>query len=125
MAIVEPTSIGLSQATHQKLRRLKEDGHFDDMVDAYRFGIGLAIASGVIPPPISSTQTVFAVSGVDPDHKIRTAIVAVYGDQLEGQSVYRFAERLADWGVQEIYMESEKGDIDVAAMLTGVPQDVS
>ena len=125
MAIIEPTSIGLSQATHQKLRRLKEDGHFDDMVDAYRFGIGLAIASGVIPPPISSTQTVFAVSSVDPDHKIRTAIVAVYGDQLEGQSVYRFAERLADWGVQEIYMESEKGDIDVAAMLTGVPQDVS
>jgi hypothetical protein len=86
------------------------------MLDAYRFGIALALATGVLPDEISS-QTVFAVSTVDPDQLIKHAIQAVLGEQVAGISTYRMAERLADWGVQEIYAQSERGEIDVVGIL--------
>ena len=41
-AINEPTMIGLGERTHPLLRRLKDDGHFAEMADAYRFGVALA-----------------------------------------------------------------------------------
>jgi|SRR5690242_15100107 len=72
MTVQEPTNIGLSEATHAKLKRLKEEGHFREMQDAYRFGIGLALAQGVIDPPeLSSTTTVFGVATIDPDQTLR------------------------------------------------------
>jgi hypothetical protein len=71
MSVAEPTMIGLSESTHAKLKRFKEDGHFREMVDAYRFGIGLALAQGMIDPPeISSTTTVFSVATIDPDQTL-------------------------------------------------------
>jgi len=119
MAASEPTMIGLSEATHTKLQRLKEDGHFREMADAYRFAIGLAMAQGVIPPEISSSRTVFSVATIDPNQELRNAIQAVLGGQLEG-SVYKMAERLADWGINELAAAAERGDIDVVALFDQV-----
>lgn len=119
MAASEPTMIGLSEATHAKLQRLKEDGHFREMADAYRFAIGLAMAQGVIPPEISSSRTVFSVATIDPNQELRNAIQAVLGGQLEG-SVYKMAERLADWGINELAAAAERGDIDVVALFDQV-----
>jgi hypothetical protein len=117
MNVTEPTMIGLSEATHAKLKRLKEDGHFREMADAYRFGIGLALAQGMTEPPdISSTTTVFSVATIDPDQTLRRGIEAIVGDRLQGKSVYRFAERLADWGIQELSREAERGEIDVVTL---------
>lgn len=117
MTVTEPTMVGLSEATHAKLRRLKEDGHFREMVDAYRFGIGLALAQGVTEPPeISSTTTVFSVATLDPDQTLRRGIECIVGDGLQGKSVYKLAERLADWGVQELSRESERGEIRVVGL---------
>jgi signal transduction protein with GAF and PtsI domain len=114
MSITEPTMIGLSEVTHAKLKRLKEDGHFHEMADAYRFGIGLALAQGMLDPPeISSTTTVFSVATIDPDQSLRRGIEAIVGDRLQDKSVYRYAERLADWGIQELSRESERGEIKV------------
>jgi len=112
MTTVEPTMIGVSEATHPKLQRLKEDGHFREMADAYRFGIALALAQGIQPPEISA-RTVFSVATVDPDQSIRNAISTIVGEDLRGSSVYKYAERLADWGIQELYAESVKGEIDI------------
>lgn len=111
----EPTMIGVSEATHAKLKRLKEDGHFNEMADAYRFGIGLALAQGITPPEISS-NTVFSVATIDPDQTIRTAIQTILGEKLGTLPVYRMAERLADWGVQELYAQAERGEIDVVSI---------
>ena len=47
MSVTEPTVTGVSEKTHAKLKRLKEDGHFREMADAYRFAIGLALAQGI------------------------------------------------------------------------------
>lgn len=117
MTVNEPTMIGLSEATHVKLKRLKEEGHFREMMDAYRFAIGLALAQGMLEPPdISSTTTVFSVATIDPDQTLRRGIEAIAGERLKGKSVYKLAERLADWGIQELSREAESGEIKVVAL---------
>lgn len=115
MTVAEPTMIGVSEATHGKLKQLKEDGHFREMADAYRFAIGLALAQGISPPEISS-QTVFSVATIDPDQSIKNSIQIIMGDKVEGVAVYRMAERLADWGVKELWAEAQNGEIDVGAL---------
>lgn len=112
----EPTMIGLSEKTHPLLKRLKEDGHFAEMADAYRFGIALALAHGVIPnePPAPRT-TIFSVATIDPDREIATAIRSVM--DTEDIPIYRWAERLAEWGVGELARRAEAGDVDVAALV--------
>ncbi|MCG3773278.1 MAG: hypothetical protein JW395_0083 [Nitrospira sp.] len=111
----EPTMIGVADSTHAKLKRLKEDGHFREMADAYRFAIGLALAQGVTPPEVSA-RTVFSVATIDPDQSIKMAIQAVLAEQVENVPVYRMAERLADWGVQELASLAERGEIDFVAI---------
>ena len=111
----EPTMIGVAESTHAKLKRLKEDGHFREMADAYRFAIGLALAQGVIPPEVSAI-TVFSVGTIDPDYSIKTAIQAILAEQVDTVPIYRMAERLADWGVQELASIAERGEIDFVAI---------
>ena len=117
MTVSEPTMLGLSEVTHAKLKRLKEEGHFKEMADAYRFGIGLALAQGMTDPPeLSSTTTVFSVATIDPDQSLRRGIEAIVGDKLADRSVYRFAERLADWGIQELSREADQGEIKIVEL---------
>ena len=115
MSVSEPTMIGVSGATHAKLKRLKEDGHFSEMADAYRFAIGLALAQGITPPEISS-QTVFSVATIDPDQSIKNAIRTILGDKVEDIPIYKMAERLADWGIQELAAQADRGEIDFVAI---------
>jgi hypothetical protein len=115
MKISEPTMIGVSESTHGKLKRLKEDGHFKEMADAYRFAIGLALAQGCSPPEISA-QTVFSVATIDPDQSIRNAISTILGASALDISIYKYAERLADWGIQELSSQAERGEIDFVAI---------
>lgn len=119
MSISEPTMIGVAEATHAKLQRLKEDGHFREMADAYRFGIGLALAQGIVPREISA-RTVFSVGTIDPKQELRNAIQAVLGSHLNGVPVYKMAERLADWGINELSAMAEKGEIDVVKLFDQV-----
>lgn len=112
----EPTTIGLSEKTHALLKRLKEDEHFSEMVDAYRFGIALAIAHGVVPdePPAPRT-TIFSVVTVDPERELQTAIRAFY--DTSSIPVYKWAERLAEWGVSELWHRASSGDLDLDQIL--------
>ena len=116
----EPTTIGLSDETHALLKRLAEDkrnGHFAEMADAYRFAIGLALALGVIPGEIQKSRTtIFNVGTLDPDKQIYNAIRLLMntGDV----PVYRWAERLAEWGVVELASRAEAGTLDVGEILS-------
>jgi hypothetical protein len=116
MSPPEPTMIGLSEPVHAKLARLKEDGHFREMQDAYRFAIGLALAQGIDPPEMASSRTVFSVATIDPDQSLKNAIQTIMGSKLNDVPVYRMAERLADWGVQELYAQAERGEIDIVGI---------
>lgn len=112
----EPTMIGLSEKTHPLLKRLREDGHFSEMADAYRFGVALALAYGVIPDDVAGTRTtVFSVATIDPDREIAAAVRTILGD--DGSSIYRKVERLAEWGVKELSRQADEGEIDFAAIL--------
>lgn len=115
-ATSEPTMIGLSERAHAVLKRLKEDGHFSEMADAYRLGVALALAHGVVPeePPPPRT-TVFSVATIDPDREIGAAVRALI--DTADLPVYRWVERLAEWGVMELGRRAERGEIDFSAML--------
>lgn len=116
MTIIEPNQIGIGEVAHVKLKKLYEDGHFAQMMDAYRFAIALALAHGVKPSEITgSRQNVYSVATIDPDQSLYTAIKTLIntGDI----SVYRWAERLADWGVMEMSRRAEEGTLDIGQIL--------
>ncbi|MBX7136152.1 MAG: hypothetical protein K1X67_26065 [Fimbriimonadaceae bacterium] len=113
---VEPTMIGLSEKSHELLKRLKVDEHFSEMADAYRFGVALALARGISPGEVPAPRTtIFSVATIDPNGDLATAIRSIL--DLEGGSVYRMAERLAEWGVQEIGRQAESGEVDVVSLM--------
>lgn len=120
--VTEPTMIGLSERTHAGLKRLKDDEHFNQMADAYRFGVALALASGVIPDELQGANTIFSVATIDPNREIYTAIKSLIntGDV----PVYRWAERLAEWGVTELIRRSEVGEIDFASIFKQVQEGI-
>lgn len=117
MSIVEPTTIGLSESAHGKLKRLQEEGHFRELLDGYRFAIGLALAQGVEPPEVQKRTTIFNVGTVDPDQILKRSIEVLMGDRVRDAAIYKMAERLAEWGVDELASLAEAGSIDFVALL--------
>ena len=117
MNIAEPTTIGLSESAHEKLKWLQEKEHFRDLLDGYRFAIGLALAQGVEPPDVQKRTTIFNIGTVDPDQSLKRSIEALMGDRLSGVAVYKIAERLAEWGVNELESQAQSGSIDFVGLL--------
>ena len=117
MNISEPTTIGLSESAHKKLKWLQEEQHIRDLLDGYRFAIGLALAQGAAPLEVQKRTTIFNVGTVDPDQSLKRSIEALMGDRVRGTSVYKMAERLAEWGVNELAYQAEAGSIDFAGLL--------
>ena len=120
MTIQEPSTVGLTKAAHDKLKRLKDDGHFGELQDAYRFAISLAVAQGIDPfsiPSEGSRTTIFNVGTLDPDQSLKVAINAVYSDACNNEAAYKIAERLAEWGGDELSMETSRGDINFVKLL--------
>ncbi len=114
--IDEPTNLGLSEKAHGKLRQLQEEGHFAEMRDAYRFGIALALSKGIVPPDISSPRSnIFGVASIDPDKSIHAAITLLMDTKQD--PVYKWAERLAEWGVEELFTRSQNGQIDFVGLV--------
>lgn len=110
------SKLGLSERVDAKLKRLQEEMYFADMRDAYRVGIALAIAYGIYPPEVMQPKVGrYNISQIDEDKSIETAISLLM--DTEGVPPYRWAERLAEWGVEKLSQESEKGQIDFAKLL--------
>lgn len=114
----EPKTIGLSSGAHALLKRLVEDRHFNEMIDAYRFGVALALACEAEPPEVVNRTTIFNFATVDPQGEIATVVRAI--SRLEGIPTYRQVERYAEWGVTELSRLSEKGEIDFPSLLEKV-----
>ena len=74
MNIAEPTTIGLSEGAHKKLKWLQKEQHFRELLDGYRFAIGLALAQGVEPPEVQKRTTIFNVGTVDPDQSLNSPL---------------------------------------------------
>lgn len=109
------TTVGLTKESHETLKRLKEDGVFNEMIDAYRCAIALAIASGQISPDTIKCETVFNVGSFDPDGLFRDAIAALYPNAAGNP--YATAERLAEWGIIELGRKHAARDLRFTDML--------
>jgi hypothetical protein len=113
----EPTTIGLSKSAHQKLKELQELQYFRDLLDGYRFAIGMALAQGIDPPDISDRTTMFNIGTFDPDQSLKYSIQAVMGDRVKEQPIYKIAERLAEWGVNEMSRLSDESKLNLVELL--------
>ena len=111
----EPTTVGLSSDGHDRLRRLKEDGYFAEMADAYRFAVALALAHGAAPAAVRSRATIFNIGTLDPDKQVYNAVKSLHN--VRDEPVYSVAERLAEWGVAELYRMAETGNISFTQIL--------
>ncbi|GAC1315562.1 MAG: hypothetical protein NVSMB28_00250 [Collimonas sp.] len=109
------TQIGLSNRMHPHLEALKNDGYFSEMRDAYRFAISLAIVKGGIPPELQKRQNIFATPTVDPDGSLAAAIRALM--PCEEIPPYRWAERLAEVGVEILAARAAQGKLDIGSLL--------
>ncbi len=112
-------TVGLSEDGSMKLDELKELGIFSRQIDGYRFAVSLAIAQGIIPGDIAKRTTLFNVGSLDPEQILKTAVEALMPSQVTDASPYRLIERLADWGVRELYaMSQTSSGIDFIALLS-------
>src|SRR4051812_42056932 len=73
----ELVNVGIAKTAHAKLQRLKEDGYFSEMVDAYRFAIALALAHGGLTSDFNERQNLFNVGTLDPDRSLYTAVATL------------------------------------------------
>lgn len=120
----ERTQVRLSNKSHTILTQMKEDGYLAEMTDGYRLGIALALSMGVTPGELSTENRNFiAVSTLDPTGDLAAAIRMLVN--LEGQGVYGYAERLADWGIKEMQDRFKGGFLDVASLVSAAAEKAS
>jgi hypothetical protein len=110
----EPTTVGLTEGGRDRLARLKEEGYFAEMADGYRFAIALALAHNGISEH-ATRRTIFNVGTLDPDGAIATAIRLIRDP--DDEPVYAVAERLAEWGVDEMYAAVANGRLSFPELL--------
>ncbi|MER8970348.1 hypothetical protein NKI25_32870 [Mesorhizobium sp. M0808] len=99
-------------AGNEKLDALKDDGVFAEKMDGFRFAVALALAQGAIPAELTKRSPFLNIGSLDPDQTLRHAVEALMPDSLEGTTPYRLIERLAEWGVNDLYAQSKAGGID-------------
>lgn len=117
MSTSDLVNVGLSAAVDEKLAELKEMGIFADKIDGYRFGVSLAIAQGAVPGELTKRANLYNVGSLDPDQSLRRAVEALMPSALENTTPYRLIERLADWGVTELYAQAKAGEIDFVTLM--------
>ena len=119
----EPVNVGIGSAAHARLQRLKEDGYFADMMDGYRFAVGLALAHGGATTDFAERKNMFNVGSLDPDKSLYFAVAALRRD--EQSPVYKTMERLATWGVDEMDRQAADGTLSFITLLahTQIPQE--
>jgi hypothetical protein len=105
----DAVTVGLTPEGHANLQRLKDVGVFADMLDGYRFAIGLAIRPGLEAPEGIRTNTIFNVGSLDRDGLIRDTATTLFPDAANRP--YAFAERLAEAGVKELVALYDSGQL--------------
>lgn len=96
------TTLQLSEETHAKLASLKEEGHFEDMRDAYRLGIAVALKSGLIDDKGNRrSKTYLNIGSLDADGLLREVISTLFSPE-EGDPT-DIIERLAEAGVKAVW----------------------
>ena len=117
----EPKTIRLTAETRKKLKHLKDDGYFHEMQDAFKFAVGLALSCHAIEESISNTGTIYGTGDIDQNNDLYETVKALRSDDID-EPVYKTVERLAEWGIKELYAESQSGEIDFSTPLSKVEE---
>lgn len=112
----EPSNIGLAEDVHSVLEQWVDNGIFREQRDAYKFAVAFALAKKCQPPEYK-IQNKFGVASIDPDRSLYIATKHLC-DIPEDESVYKYIQRLASWGVSELEMVvQETGNIELGELL--------
>jgi len=112
----DTVTVGLTAESHSNLQRLKDEGVFAEMLDAYRFCIALAIKRGLLAPEDIKTSTIFNVGSLDRDGIIRDLVSSLF---TEAESrPYVFTERLAEAGIRELMQLYNSGQLRFADLFS-------
>ena len=119
----DAVTVGLTPQGHLDLQRLKGDGVFSEMIDAYRFAIGLAVRRRLLAPADLSTVTIFNIGSLDRDGMIRDLIISIYEEAKDRP--YAFVERLAEAGFEELIQLHSSRQLRISELfeLTGAEQE--
>lgn len=116
----EPTTLSVSLEAAETLRQLQEAGLFQDKLDAYRFALALALASGEEGARAKGErQTMFNRGTFDPDDTIYQAVLALRTSTTD-EPVYETCQRLAEWGLEELRRRLVQGPVHLAGILNEV-----
>lgn len=108
---------GLSDQAREQLETITAQGGFDNMQDAYRLAIAVALAENLEPADASISRTTYInVGGLDPDHSLRSAVLAIREDH-DGRPV-ALLERLAESGIARVHAHVDSGK-SLRELLTG------
>ena len=111
----EPVNVGIGSAAHRRLQRLKDDGYFAELMDGYRFAVGLAIAHGGATTEFRERKNMFNVGSLDPDKRLYYAVSALR--RPDALPVYKTMEQLATWGVNELDRRASEGTLSFSDIL--------
>jgi Arc/MetJ-type ribon-helix-helix transcriptional regulator len=120
MSDTELVNVGLSREAHSKMVRLKESGYFNEMADAYRFAVALALAHGGATTDFTERQNFLNVGSLDRDGSLHTAVALLR--QPSTENVYRTVERLATWGIEELDRRSQHGTLSFTEILNEIDE---
>lgn len=98
----DKVQIGLGQEADVALKALVDDGVFASETVGYKFGVAYALSQGTVPDNVEivGNKTKFAATGVDPDGRLAILVKAFLPDS---ERPYWAAERLADWGLRDLW----------------------
>jgi hypothetical protein len=109
---MDTVTVGLTAANHANLQRLKDEGIFAEMLDGYKFAVGLAIKRGLISREGIKTNTIFNVGSLDRDGSLKDLVSTLFPEAEDRP--YAFTERLAEAGVSELMQLYNSGQLRFA-----------
>lgn len=115
-------AVGLTEATHTILLRMKKDGIFNELQDGYRFGIAFAIACGIIADENIKTRSMLNVGSLDKDGSLRSLIMEIYPNNDD--KPYSIAERLGEAGLAELGRRYESDQLRFRDIYKLVSEDI-
>lgn len=98
----DKAQLALTGQARDQLAVIKEEAGFDDLQDAYRLAVSIALAENLSPSDAgASRQTYVNIGGLDPENQLRNAVLAIRDDH-DSRPV-AFIERLAEAGIAHIH----------------------
>jgi hypothetical protein len=115
MTTSDKKTIGVSPGGEEVLRQVGGGKPFQTDLDAARFAVSLALASGPWPPPRVETGTKWNVGSFDPGGQMKVVLELLRGPVEEP---YRVLEALLEVGLQHLAKHLQvHGALDLEVLL--------